>query len=908
MNEKAMEEKEAEQEAVKITVPAELNEGQVKAFVSLHNFITGKSDSEMMLLEGFAGTGKTYLLSKLIDQLIDQKVVRKVAMTAPTNKAVKVLARMSRGLRTKGVDFITVHKLLGLKEKINDNGTITFEADSYQINSSPEDYDLVVVDEVSMLHDDLYKDLHRHSGYVKFIFTGDPAQIPPVGLPNSIPLTESKRTEHGIERVALDQIVRQKEGNPIIEAAFQVRSNLSDPYIDLPTDDWLTPDGHGVHYIDVSEKQGRDKLNELMSSLFVSEQFKADADHAKVLAWRNVTVANFNSIIRNMIYPDKAVDGILPKILDGEKLLANSPIVADFKIILFSTNDEFEVISHEVRYKTVATETTSVRLAYYRAQVAQMDAYGKLMQPKSIDILHENSKADFDLASAALKRTAIETKGANRAWVRYYDFLRCFADVGYNYSLTCHKCVHEDSLVLLKSGNAHIKDVTVGDEVWSKNGFSKITNKWESNKPGLRITTRTGRTIITSDEHLHKQLVSRDGFSWIRANKLDLGDSLLTPRSVIGCTEQNDLMWLYGIIMGDGSFSDNIKNDGRIEIAFNPNEPNNIEEISNIVQANIGRYPKIRSGSMYFNSKSFRAELLACGFGYKEKVKFIPSDITTGLSSFIRGLMDADGSVGANIRFVNVSLQMIKMLQQYLLQYGVISSYHLCASAGPYACNGKLGKLSNRRDAYTLTISCPDSVKRYAEYIGFTNEKKAKKLQVLIDGQRHGKTNIDYVPLFVRAWMKEVIQQTLSSDGGRGSKGKGLMGSKHYKLFSQVFYSDIKNFSWVHLTELIAACEYYKITVPHVIMDLKDQFYFFDTIVKIEKVENLRMIDIEVADTHEFNCEGFSVHNCQGSTYTNVIVAEDDLNMNRNVVERNRIKYTAFSRASERLYRVKMGK
>jgi hypothetical protein len=36
-----------------------------------------------------------------------------------------------------------------------------------------------------------------------------------------------------------------------------------------------------------------------------------------------------------------------------------------------------------------------------------------------------------------------------------------------------------------------------------------------------------------------------------------------------------------------------------------------------------------------------------------------------------------------------------------------------------------------------------------------------------------------------------------------------------------------------------------------------------------------------------------------------VLVAEDDLNMNRNVRERNRIKYTAFTRASEKLYRIK---
>jgi ATP-dependent exoDNAse (exonuclease V) alpha subunit len=45
-----------------------------------------------------------------------------------------------------------------------------------------------------------------------------------------------------------------------------------------------------------------------------------------------------------------------------------------------------------------------------------------------------------------------------------------------------------------------------------------------------------------------------------------------------------------------------------------------------------------------------------------------------------------------------------------------------------------------------------------------------------------------------------------------------------------------------------------------------------------------------------------TAHKAQGSTYENVFLMEDDINANQNIVERNRIKYTSYSRASHKLY------
>jgi ATP-dependent exoDNAse (exonuclease V) alpha subunit len=56
-----------------------------------------------------------------------------------------------------------------------------------------------------------------------------------------------------------------------------------------------------------------------------------------------------------------------------------------------------------------------------------------------IDILHESSQSEFNRIANNLKQIAIEKKGKEKSWVKYYDFLRRFADVSYAYAITAHK-------------------------------------------------------------------------------------------------------------------------------------------------------------------------------------------------------------------------------------------------------------------------------------------------------------------------------------------------------------------------------------------------------------------------------------------------------------------------------------
>lgn len=417
-------------------IPADLNDGQKEAYVKIRNFLSSKSpDFDMFLLEGFAGTGKTYVIGKIV-KYIEDNTNWKVAVTAPTNKAVKVLKRTGGlGINKRRVSFQTIHKLLGLTEEITSDGKQKF-VKKFNDESRIEDYNVVIVDEVSMLNDDLFLELVSFNSMVKIIFMGDPAQIPPVGKSDCIPFKESERVKYKIDRYLLTEIMRQSEGNPIIGAGFLMRENLLCEHSLVPKADNLMPNGTGIVNLDFNEKNVREGLSDLFAQYFDCQFFRADPDYAKIIAWRNVTVNKLNNIVRSIIYKDKE----LSRIMTGEKLVANKPIIDKFGVIVFNTNDEFEAVNYKVSFRTCATESKSVRLGYYDTKVKYTDIDGSVLF-KRIDILHEDSFGDFNRVLEELKKEALSKRGfdAKKAWVRYYEFMRGFADVGYNYSITGHR-------------------------------------------------------------------------------------------------------------------------------------------------------------------------------------------------------------------------------------------------------------------------------------------------------------------------------------------------------------------------------------------------------------------------------------------------------------------------------------
>lgn len=173
-------------------------------------------NTQIFVLCGYAGTGKTFLVDHVVREM-GLVPGSSAVFVAPTGKAASVLIR-------SGTPASTVHSLIYTREEdveINEDGEIVSEQFlRFVLKSSlPKEIKLIVVDETSMVSDDLLRDLLSFG--VKCLFCGDPAQLPPVYGSNSLMANPV---------ITLKQIVRQEKDDPIVQMSEAVRAGRFLPY------------------------------------------------------------------------------------------------------------------------------------------------------------------------------------------------------------------------------------------------------------------------------------------------------------------------------------------------------------------------------------------------------------------------------------------------------------------------------------------------------------------------------------------------------------------------------------------------------------------------------------------------------------------------------------------------------
>lgn len=420
-----------------------LNPDQRAAFDRLCDFLTSPDDS-IYVIKGWAGTGKTYCVSLFVKYALEIVYANKnwyrIAVTGPTNKSVRVIKKTS-GIRSTRVTFQTIHKLLGLKEKITMDGKQEFVNDG-DFKPGIASTRLLIIDEVSMLNDDLFEKILQYRDKTKIICMGDPAQIPPVGRPDCIPFRDELASQYKIKTLELRTVMRQKEGNAIIDSSVLIRSGLGSSESQVQPVSIVNEKGEGVEFLNLNSEEIRKSFSKRLEGYFKSPQFSRDSEYAKIIAWRNKTVATMNDLIRSVIYGDESKTS---KILVGEKLIANNPIIQDGNIIL-NTNDEFSVLNYSIKTesprfmlsKNPDDDPVEITLKYYDTKVSYLNDNDEEIMI-DIEILHEDSEAEFQKFANVLRLKAIEKKGADKSWLHYYNFLRRYADVSYSYSITAHK-------------------------------------------------------------------------------------------------------------------------------------------------------------------------------------------------------------------------------------------------------------------------------------------------------------------------------------------------------------------------------------------------------------------------------------------------------------------------------------
>lgn len=376
-----------------------LSRQQWQALQEIEAFIRGRR--KLHLLTGYAGTGKTTLLQALIKRMRDRGDRRSIVLTAHSNKATKVLDRMASrwGL---DVDCMTCCKLLGLKPDIDTTtGKQVFKPDQNG-ESRFDRYRLVVVDEASMISEDLWlllteavSDLHQRT---QILFVGDIAQLPPIGE------RESNVFSQIYDRSDLTDVVRY--GGAIGVLAESVRNNLERQH--LPRFETDT-NGDRTEGVLVLPNQAWENC---LLRAFQSTAYQQDADYVRVLAYTNKRVDALNHRIRTTLYgPDT------PRFVEGERLIANAPCLIDDYIAL-QNSGECEVLDAIVGQQ-------GPWQVWFLSVMTDDDRY------RTLTVLHENSEFEF--------RRKLQLYAEEKRWREFWELKLLFHELRYAYCLTVHK-------------------------------------------------------------------------------------------------------------------------------------------------------------------------------------------------------------------------------------------------------------------------------------------------------------------------------------------------------------------------------------------------------------------------------------------------------------------------------------
>ncbi|MDE5743187.1 MAG: AAA family ATPase, partial [Bacteroidales bacterium] len=195
-------------------------DGQSEAIDALSRFIIRFREPVGFVLSGYAGTGKTTLVSALTNALSQLNI--QTVLLAPTGRAAKVMAAYS------GRPAYTIHKYI-YYTGLDDGG---FLRTSLRKNKSSQT--LFIVDEASMMSADegLLSDLmtYVYTGYrCRLLFVGDRAQLPPVGSSYSPALEVDFLNRHfahldvDFTEACLTEVLRQAATSQILANATALR-------------------------------------------------------------------------------------------------------------------------------------------------------------------------------------------------------------------------------------------------------------------------------------------------------------------------------------------------------------------------------------------------------------------------------------------------------------------------------------------------------------------------------------------------------------------------------------------------------------------------------------------------------------------------------------------------------------
>ena len=287
-------------------------EGQAKVLYHLSAFILTEKERPVYLLRGYAGTGKTTLVSTLVNTL--PKIGMRYQLLAPTGRAAKVMSTYT------GKPASTLHRKL-YRFQVNANGEFRMARAENKAKDT-----IFIVDECSMISDQgdgyswsrsLLDDLIEYvfsGSCCKLLLIGDSAQLPPVGLDispamdfailkNSFSLT--------LATYEMKEVMRQNLESGILYNATEIRNLMSTDNGQLTTDFYELP-LLNINGFDDIIKIDPMSFEELLWQSFGDKRSNNDA---VVICRSNKRANMFNQAIRSRVLQEEG------EISSGDKLM-----------------------------------------------------------------------------------------------------------------------------------------------------------------------------------------------------------------------------------------------------------------------------------------------------------------------------------------------------------------------------------------------------------------------------------------------------------------------------------------------------------------------------------------------------------------------------------------------------------
>lgn len=399
-------------------------------------FLTA-DEGDILVLNGYAGTGKTTAISAVIAGLKEFEV--SCVLLAPTGRAAKVLSMYS------GMSAYTVHKQIYRQKSVGENGFGQFSLAPNKLKDA-----LFIVDEVSLIGIDggsqqtnvqfgtgnLLEDLVayvRNGLGCRLILIGDSAQLPPVGHEYS-PALSHEYMDHfgGVSWAELTTVVRQQKDSGILYNATILRTVIAEDYESggalFPIENLeLSTDG----FTDIQRINGGELIEALTDAYD-----RYGEDETIVLSRSNKRANRYNAGIRSQIqYKEE-------RLVRGDKLMVVKncyQFIEDMKDMDYIANGDIvnllSINHYEDRY---GLHFAQARLSFpdYNDQEISAKVCLDTLESESASLTYEQQNALYQgvLADYAHLTTKKKRYDAVREDL-FYNALQ----LKYANAITCHK-------------------------------------------------------------------------------------------------------------------------------------------------------------------------------------------------------------------------------------------------------------------------------------------------------------------------------------------------------------------------------------------------------------------------------------------------------------------------------------